>query len=175
MIRCCIAVIHIQPYNHTHIHAETKSTVMTNEHASFEKYTSHTLFEMVAKGLWKGYVREVSWRLKKDCNILTPSSSVFSSTSFSFCWAAQPGALVFTTSNWNNWLQTNRISCRTGLYHCLTSTCFLWASHLHLIQPVHSQGYTLISSTGCTCSLIDCWVEDQYVRERERESQGNLS
>ena len=64
---------------------------MTNEHASLEKYTSHTLFEMVAKGLWKSYVWEVSWRLNRDCNILTPSSSVFSSTSFSFCWAAQPG------------------------------------------------------------------------------------
>ena len=27
-----------------HIHAEIKSTIMTNEHTSFEKYTSHTLF-----------------------------------------------------------------------------------------------------------------------------------
>ena len=34
-----------------HIHAETQSTIMTNEHTSLEKYTSHTLFEMVAKGL----------------------------------------------------------------------------------------------------------------------------
>ena len=63
--------------------------------------------------------------------------------------------LIFTASNCNNWLQTHWTSCRTGLYHCLTSTCFLWASHLHRIQPVHGQGYTLISSTGCTCSLID--------------------
>ena len=39
-----------------HIHAETKSTIMTNEHASLEKYTSHTLFKMVTKGLRKGYV-----------------------------------------------------------------------------------------------------------------------
>ena len=38
---------------------------MTNEHTSLEKYTSHTLFEMVAKGLQKGYVWEVSWRLNK--------------------------------------------------------------------------------------------------------------
>ena len=66
---------------------------MTNEHASLEKYTSHTLFEMVVKGLRKGYVWEVSWRLNIDCNILTPSSSVFSSTPFSFCWSTQPGAL----------------------------------------------------------------------------------
>ena len=55
----------------------------------FRKYTSHTSFEMVAKGLRKGYVWEVSWRL----NILTPSFFVFSSTSFLFCWAAQSGVL----------------------------------------------------------------------------------
>ena len=63
--------------------------------------------------------------------------------------------LVLTASNCNNRLQTNGTSCRTGLYHCLTSTCFLWASHLHQIQPVHGQGDTLMSSTGCTSSLID--------------------
>ena len=33
------------------MHAEAKSIIMTNEHTSLEKYTSHTLFEMVAKGL----------------------------------------------------------------------------------------------------------------------------
>ena len=33
-----------------HIHAEIKSTMMTNEHTSLEKYTSYTLFERVAKG-----------------------------------------------------------------------------------------------------------------------------
>ena len=38
---------------------------MTNENTSLEKYTSHTLFEMVAKGLQKGHVWEVSWRLNK--------------------------------------------------------------------------------------------------------------
>ena len=36
------------------------NTIMTNKHASLEKYTSHTLFKMVAKGLRKGYVWEVS-------------------------------------------------------------------------------------------------------------------
>ena len=38
---------------------------MKNEHTSLEKYTSHTLFEMIAKGLRKDYVWEVSWRLNK--------------------------------------------------------------------------------------------------------------
>ena len=55
-----------------HIHAETKSTIMTNENTSLEKYTSHTLFEMVAKGLRKGYVWEVSWRLNKLQHIDPP-------------------------------------------------------------------------------------------------------
>ena len=32
------------------MHTATKSTIMTNEH-TFEKYTSHTLFEMVTKVL----------------------------------------------------------------------------------------------------------------------------
>ena len=38
---------------------------------------------------------EVSWRLNKDCNILTSpqkNSSGYSSISFPFSWAAQPGA-----------------------------------------------------------------------------------
>ena len=82
---------HIQLY--TYICGNIVNTIKTNGHSSLEKYTSHTLFEMVAKGLRKGYVWEVNWRLNRDCNILTPNSSVFSSTSFSFCWAAQPGAL----------------------------------------------------------------------------------
>ena len=101
-----------------------------------------------------------------NCNILTPSSFVFSSASFSFCWAARSEVLrvhspllgagsLYSILSPTNWLQTNWTSCCTGLYHCLTSTCFLWASHLYPIQPGHSQGYTLISLTGCTCFSND--------------------
>ena len=46
---CCIAVIHIQLYTYTC--RNIVNTIMMNEHTSLEKYTSHTLFEMVAKGL----------------------------------------------------------------------------------------------------------------------------
>ena len=59
-------------------------------------YLSHFIrngCERVTKGVCKGFVWEVSWRLNRDWNILTPCSSSFSSTSFSFCWTAQPGAL----------------------------------------------------------------------------------
>ena len=102
---------------------------MTNGHNSLEKYTSHTLR--------MGYVWEVSWRLNKDCNILTPSSSGCSSTSFSSGGAAQPGVLRAQLSAGsgshcfelqqltpNSNLQLSRTLCSTGLYNCLTSTCF---------------------------------------------------
>ena len=136
------------------------TVVMTNEHTSLEKYTSHFIWngcERVMRERWVGD--------RTDCNILTPSSSVFGSTSFSFCWAAQLGVLRAQPSTvscfslpWTatNWLQLTEPVCGTGLYNCLTYTCFLWASHLHPIQPVHSKGYTLISSTGCTCYLHRC-------------------
>ena len=103
------------------------------KHSSLEKYTSHTLFEMIRKG----YVWQVSWRLNKDCNILTLSSSGYSSTSISSWRAAQPGSLrtQLSAGTWfsllelqqltpNSDLQLTWTSCSTGLYNCLTSTCF---------------------------------------------------
>ena len=142
---------------------------MTNEHTSLEKYTSHTLFEMVAKGLfvrgeleteqtatyWPPFPLSLAALLSRSTGLLNRGSWV----PITLCWV-----LVLSTASYLQlWLQTNWTSCRSGLYHYLTPTCFLWASHLHPIQPFHSQGYILISSTGCTCSLIDGWVEGQYV------------
>ena len=111
----------------------------------------------------------MNWRLNKDCNILTPSSSGYSSTSLSSCRAAQPGALkaqqragpvshCFELQQLtpNSDLQLTRTSCSTRLYNCFTSTCFSERRNMHSIQPVHSQGYQLISSTGCTCYLHSC-------------------
>ena len=57
-------ILHSNNYD-TYMHAETVNTIMTSIHTSLEKYTSHTLFEMVAKWLRKGCVWEVSWRLNK--------------------------------------------------------------------------------------------------------------
>ena len=81
-----------------------------------------------------------------DWYILTPSSSYYSSTSFSFCWAAQLGVieshnpLSIADSHCLELqleLQLTQAICGTWLYNCLTPTCFLWASQLHRIQPVH--------------------------------------
>ena len=158
---------HIQLYTHT-----CGNKINNNDERThfFRKiYLSHFIRNGCERVMCERWVRD--WT---NCNILTPSSFVFSSTSFSFCWAAQSGVLrahspllgagsLYSILNPTIWLQLTEPVCRTGLYNCLTSTCFLCASHLHPIQPVHSQGYTLIYSTGCTCSLIDGLVEGQHV------------
>ena len=131
-----------------HIHAETWSTIMTNEHTSLEKYTSHTLF---SKGLC------VKGELETE-----QTATYWPQIPLS--WAA---LLSHSASNYNstNWLQLTQTLCGTGLYNCLSPSCFLWALHLHWIQPIHGQGYILISLTRCTCFSIDGWVEGQYVTQ----------
>ena len=49
------------------------------------------------------------------------------------CWLSLPHLI----SNWLNFLCTE-------LYNSSTSTFFLWASQIALIQPIHGQGYTLL-------------------------------
>ena len=83
------------------------------------------------------------------------------------CWELVPAA-----SNCNcNWLQLTRTLYGTGLYNCLSLTCFLWASHLHRIQPVHGQGYILISSTGCTCFSIEPWSKVNMLQLEDWSSE----
>ena len=105
---------------------------MTNGHSSLEKYTSHTLFKRVTKGLRKGYCVRGESEAEQSCNILPPSSSCNSSTSLSFCRAAQPGPLGAQLSAGsgshcfelqqlapNSDLQLTRTSCGPRLYNCL--------------------------------------------------------
>ena len=133
---------------------------------------------LYSKGLRKGCARVMcEWWVADwtDCNILTDiplSLAALLSRSAGLLnrgsWGPSPlWELVLTTASY---LQLTQPVCGNGLYNCLTSTCFLWASHLHPIQSVHSQCYTLISSTGCTCYLHRCfsyltarpWVNMQH-------------
>ena len=116
-------------------------------------------------------MREVSWRLNRLQHIEPPPVPLSLAALLSHSagllnrgsWGPSPLlGLVLTASNCNKLTPTNSTLRGTGLYNCLTPTCFLWASHLHWIQPVHTQSYILMSSAGCTCSLIDGWVEGQY-------------
>ena len=97
-------MLHRHNQLYTYTRRNIVNTIMTNETQLFRKiYLSHFI-RNGTKGLRKGYVWEVSWRLNKNCNILNPSSSGYSSTSFSSCGAAQPGVLraQLTASNYNN-------------------------------------------------------------------------
>ena len=145
---------------------------MTNEHTSLEKYTSHTLFERVAKGLcvrgeleteqtatyWPQVLPTIAALLSHSAGLLNRGSWGLKPSARS--WFSQPRTAIRTPTNW---LQLTRTVCGTGLYSCLTSTCFPSTSQLHRIQPVYSQGYILIFSTGCTCFSIDGLVEGQYI------------
>ena len=96
---------------------------MTSEHTFLEKYISHT-----SKWLQKGCERVMCGRWVGDwtnCNILTPSSFVFGSTSFSFCCAAQSGILrvhspllgagsLYSTLSPTNWLQLTELLVAPG-------------------------------------------------------------
>ena len=157
----------LHSHNHdTYTRGNRVNIIMMNETQFIEKYTSHFIrkcCERVMFERWVGdWIKTATYWLP-----VPPSLAALISRSARLLnrrpWG--PSSLlgmVLTATNCNNWLQTKWTSCRTGLYHCLTYTCFLWASHLNPINLVHSQGYTLISSTGCACSLIDGWVGGQY-------------
>ena len=119
---------------------------MTNEHTSSEKYTSHTLFELVAKGLCvRGELETEQTATYWPHVPLSLASLLFHSAGLLNwgSWGHKPSAGSWfslprnATRTPTNWPQLIRTVWGTGLYNCLTSTCFLWASHLHRIQPVH--------------------------------------
>ena len=143
---------------------------MTNEHTSLEKYTSHTLFERVAKGLcvrgeleteqtatyWPPVPLSLAALLSRSAGRLNRGSW----GPITLRWV-----LVLSTASYHqlDWLQLTELPVAPGYIIFLSPTCFLWASHLNPIQTVHGQGYILMSSIGCTCFSIDVWVEGQYV------------
>ena len=116
-------------YTTIHIYMR-KQNQQNDERTHFFRKIYLTLY---SKGLRKGCERVMCERWVgdwTDCNILTPSSSVFNSTSFSFCWAAQPGVLRAHPSA-GCWFSLQHLISNyepvydTGLYNCLTSTRFL--------------------------------------------------
>ena len=109
---------------------------------SLEKYTSHL----------KGLCVRGELETEQNCNILTPSTLLAIIAFFSRSPGLlnrRPGGPAFT-------LQLIWTSCRRGyiiIWHPPTS-CERHNSYS--VQPVVSQGYPLISSTGCTCNLYRC-------------------
>ena len=142
---------HNQLYIHIYMQKHNDA-ITTNGDNSLEKYTSHFIERLVCER-WVG-----DWT--KTATYWPPtSSSGHSSASFSFSWAAQPGAWgpSLSAESWfpqldlKHLLQALNSNCLT---FCLTWVISLF--YVHSIQPVDSQGYPLMSSTGCICYLHRC-------------------
>ena len=137
---------------------------MTNEDTSFDKYTSHTLFSNgLRKGFERVDVWEASWWREQTATYwpkvllaiaapLPHFAGLLNRGSCglqALCLQADSHAGILS-SNWlqlqlqlelclevtpasnSNWTQA---VCGIWLCHCLSSTCFLWASHLQQIKP----------------------------------------
>ena len=143
----------------------------------------HFILERVAKGLCVRSELETEQTATYWPQVPLSLAALF----FSFCWAAQPRvtedrkpsvwswfslprtATGTPTATDFNWLHLTQTVCGTGLYNYLTPTCFLWASQLNRIQPVHrSRWYPDVFDRMHLLFiqvhlLIDCSIEAQYV------------
>ena len=171
-------------------------------------YLSHFILERVAKGLIS--VMCEKWVGDRDRQQhIDPKFLCSSSTYSSFCWAAQPGSWGPKPSVWR-WLSLRHVdpNCDWNSNCDCNSNWTLLASDSNRLKPSVAPGYIIvwhppascgrrmctkfnpsidqsdipISSTGCTCFLIDGLVEGQYVtnplnrrRSARKESQGNTS
>ena len=135
-------------YSHIiHMHAcrNISNTIRTSGHGSLEKYTSHFIERVVCER-----ELETEQRLQHIDPPAPPAKAVR---------LFQPGTWgpSLSAESWfqqldlEHWLQALNSNCLTS---CLTRVISLF--YVHSIQPVDSQGYLLISSTGCTCYLHRC-------------------
>ena len=106
--------------------------IKTSRHSSLEKYISH----FIRKGYERYYRWEVSWKLNRTATYWPHSnSSGYSSISFPFSWAVQPGAWV-SSPGWDMVL--------------------IPASSLQLIWTSCRRGYTIIWCPHTSCERHIC-------------------
>ena len=116
LIFALVPVILFLVIYHIHMHAEIKSTIMMNEHTSLEKYTSHILFERVAKGLCVRDELETGQTATYWPQVPLSLAALLShSAGCSTGGPEGPAKLVLTASNCNsnfncNWLQLTQLS-----------------------------------------------------------------
>ena len=137
-----------------------------------------------------GYVWKVSWRRGQTATYWPQVPLYYSSTSSSFCWAAQPGSWGSKPSV-RRWLSLRHLvpnydwnsNCDCNLNWTLPASDSNWLKpsvapgYIIVWHPPTSCGRRIctefnpstgqddipISSTGYTCFLIDGSVEGQYV------------
>ena len=114
--QCSIAMIQLYKYT------DTCRNIINNNDERTHLFRKIFFSHFIRNGCERVVCERRVWDLT-DYSILTPSSFVFSSTFFSFCWAAQPGILraqalcwelVLTASNCIsnfNWLTPTNSNC----------------------------------------------------------------
>ena len=100
----------------------------------------------------------MSWRLNRTATYWTPELFWLQQHFFPILLGCSTGGLGVQPllghgSHSSIFTPTDLNFLSPGLYNNLTPTYLLRASHLYSIQPVDSQSYPLISSTGCTSYL----------------------
>ena len=123
---------------------------------------------MVRKRYEKVIVWEVSWRLNKTATYWPPALLAITAllSRSPGCSTGGPEGPA-SAGTWfsllelqqltpNSDLQLTRTSCSTGLYNCLTPTCFSERRICTQFNPSTVKVIPLISSTGCTCYLYRC-------------------
>ena len=123
----------------------------------------HVHAERVAKGLRKGCERVAKGLMLvmcerwvgngTDCHILTQSSFDHSSTSSSFCWAAQPGSWGPKPPVWR-WLSLRHLvpNCNWNSNCDCNSNWTLPASNSNWLKPSVTPGYIIIWRTPASCT-----------------------
>ena len=125
---------------------------MTNEHTSLEKYTSLTLF---LKGLRKGWywlcVRG-ELEMEQTASYWPQLPLYYSSTSSSFCWAAQLGSWGTKPSVWH-WLSLrNLVSNCDWNSNCDSNLNWtLPASNSNWLKPSVAPGYIIVWRPTVSC------------------------
>ena len=134
---------------YTHIHADVSRNIITtsmNERTHFfRKNIPLTLY--CRKGCERvnvGCVWEVSRRREQTAN---PSSSGHSSTSSSFCWAAQPGSWGPKPSVWSWFSHLHFIPN----WNCNLNSNWLELTALNWLKPSVAPGYIIVWRTPASC------------------------
>ena len=116
------------------------NTIRTSGHSSLEKYTSHFIWKG-SKGIicerWVGDWTELQ---HIDPRTLLATAAFLSRSPDLLNWGPGGPASAGTWFSFQHLLFNIWLPVAPGLYNYLTSTRLLWASHLHSIQPVDSQG-----------------------------------
>ena len=136
--------LHILIWMHKH-----KDTITTSGHSSLENIPL-TLFVMVGKGYERLCVRgelETEQRLQHiECVFFVPLGYLTRGLRAQpLCWELVPTARSGTLTS------SSELQLPEFLSQPVISLFYVRS-----IQPVDSQGYLLISSTGCTCYLHQC-------------------